>query len=200
MKLKHLRLSFFVFFTLLWALPILSFAQQEVHDPLKKPDIWAKLEAEPSNRSLWAKYFGKPLEELNYEENENLSLWSQVLTLKSIMAEEIVIESVSEGSDEDNEEPIEMDQADLDNLTEIIMAEKEEVADLKSNLQENFVILEDLYSEIFEEYGQNYVFYDKVHPKGEYPITKWVEEVEKKIKEMKDEKLKQITSRVKVRN
>jgi hypothetical protein len=185
-----------------------AFGQEEINDPLKKPAIWGKLVKEPSNRTLWAEYFGKPLEKLSYEENEKLSLWSQVLTLRSIMAEEVVIEST-----EDEEEPVEsdvaygadgkevivMDQADFDNLAQMVMAEKQEVAELKSNIHENFVILEDLFRDIFEEHGVEYVSYDEAHPDGKFPVIRWVEQTEKKIQELKDKRLKEISSRIKIR-
>jgi hypothetical protein len=185
-----------------------AFSQEEVNDPLKKPAIWEKLVKEPSNRGLWAKYFGKPLEKLSYEENEKLSLWSQVLTLRSIMAEEVVIESsddeeapvesdVAYGAD--GKEVIVMDQTDFDNLTQMVMSEQEEVAELKANIYENFVILEDLFRDIFKEHDQKYVSYDEAHPNGEFPIVRWVEETEKKIQEMKNARLKEISSRIKIR-
>lgn len=186
-----------------------AFAQEEVNDPLKKPAVWEKLVKAPANRALWAEYFGKPLEKLSYEENEKLSLWSQVLTLRSIMAEEVVIESTGDDDEEpvesdvaygaDGKEVIVMDQADFDNLAQMVMSEKQEVAELKTNIHENFVILEDLFRDIFKEHGKEYVSYDEAHPDGKFPIVRWVEQTEKKIQEMKNARLKEISSRVKIR-
>lgn len=208
MNFTHLLLiPLFVFAFCIFSVST-AFAQEEVDDPLKKPALWEKLVKEPSNRELWAKYFGKPLEKLSYEENEKLSLWSQVLTLRSIMAEEVVIESTDDEEEAvesdvaygiDGKEVIVMDQADFDNLTQMVMSEKQEVAELKSNIHENFVILEDLFRDIFKEHGEEYVSYEEAHPDGKFPVVRWVEQTEKKIQDLKNARLKEISSKIKIR-
>ena len=55
-----------------------------------------------------------------------------------------------------------------------------------------FVILEDIYKDIFTEQGIDFENYTVVHPDGKYSQIKWIEELDGKLRKAKETKLKEL--------
>lgn len=192
-------------FTFLWAVTLLLLsltdlkAQEEeefVNDPLKKPVLWNKLKEDPSSSKLWAEYLGKPWNSMNKAEKEQVSIWRQELLLQKISEREVVITSEREDENKPEKEKVmrteEMRAEEIKNAESLIMQERDEITELKTNISENFVILEDLYRDAFSEFDVEYVSYDETHPNGTYPLPKWIEEQEAKLKKLKRKKLEEL--------
>lgn len=134
-------------------------AGEPVKDPLHKPDIWKQLELNPKNDALWSKYFGKDLFELTKEEGLNFKSWrSQLL-------------SASEAGPSKKMDTSSADDIALHRLTD--------------NISKNFFLIEDFFSAEFKKYGVEYVAYSVKNPGGTYGKVQWVEEHEKKLKELR---------------
>lgn len=56
---------------------------------------------------------------------------------------------------------------------------------LKLDLEQNFVIIEDLLSERFTEVGLTYKFYTEQYPEEDYTLSQWVTDQENKLLEMR---------------
>lgn len=221
------RISYSALFLLSLLLLILPFrirAQDSdlpdgwVKDPMKKPMVWQELKQAPTDADLWQEYMGKPLNALNNKELENYRNWKQQLMLQRLTENEAIVGLVisDEMKDEffiDEQAFTEFDKliketisasepgitrADLAGVEAMIMSEREDLNMLKQNIKQNFVIIEDVYRDIFSEYKIKYEFYHEKHPDGEYSKTKWVEEHEKKLKKLRAEQLKKLQSRYNV--
>jgi hypothetical protein len=66
-------------------------AQTTIDDPLKKPEIWKKLMANPTDTTLWTKYCGKPRSKMSIKQLEEVNTWKQELMLRQLADEEAVI-------------------------------------------------------------------------------------------------------------
>ncbi len=91
-------------------------------------------------------------------------------------------------------------KADLAGVEAIILSERQDLNELKGNILENFVIIEDIYSDIFDEYKVEYTYYNEAHPDGTYSKTKWVEDHEAKLKKLRDDQIKKLQKRYKLDN
>jgi len=194
----------------------LSFAQTSewVEDPMKKPEIWKQLVLAPTDSKLWESYLGKGFKSMTPKENEKLNLWKQELMLRKLSNNESVIgivvdKSVGDGffidekAFDEFEKKIEeikkttggeavVTMSEFAGIEAIVMAERDDARDLKENIQVNFVILEDVYNEVFEEYGIKYVFYKEKHPKLDYDKNKWIAEHDAQLKKIKTEQINKI--------
>lgn len=66
-------------------------ADGNVKDPLKKPEVWAKLEANPIDSALWATYYGKEWKAMAKDDFEKINSWKQHLMLNILAKNESVL-------------------------------------------------------------------------------------------------------------
>lgn len=197
-----------------------AFAQDEfVEDPLGKSSIWQQLTENPTDSTLWANYYGKPFSAMTAKEAEKVNSWKQELMLRKLASNDAVIgfvitDEIDEGFFIDEaafrefEAQIQSAKAtgqattitfgDIQGLEAIVMPEWEGMADLKRNIAENFVILEDMYKDIFTEQGIDFQNYTTVHPDGKYSQVKWIEELDGKLRQEKEKQLKEIKKKYKM--
>lgn len=170
-----------------------AFGQQDTStDPLKKPELWSRLKDNPADMELWASYVGKKWATMSPAEQQRTMQWKQQLMLQIISDKEAIITSVGRKIDEKQVRLSELENKQLAQVSEVIATDREELRELKANINENFVILEDLYSQIFSELGAEYKYYLEAHPNDAYSKVRWVEEQEAKIKLLKEAKIKQL--------
>jgi hypothetical protein len=60
-------------------------------DPLKKPDIWAKIEKDPTDSTLWASYYGKEWTAMSKEEADKVTSWKFQVMLSILAKHESVV-------------------------------------------------------------------------------------------------------------
>lgn len=191
-----------------------------VSDPLKKPGVWQSLKQDPTDRELWEEYMGKSLGALSPDELQKYANWKQQLMLQRLTENEAIVGLVisDEMKDDffiDEQAFTEFDaliketiaasepgitRADLAGVEAIILSERDDLTMLKQNINENFVIIEDIYDEVFAEYKIKYEFYHEKYPNGDYSKTKWVEDQEARLKKLRDDQIKMLQSRYKVDN
>ena len=176
-----------------------SAQSSELEDPLKKPDVWAKLKTSPGDAKLWEAYTGKKWEAMSKSEQERVAIWRQDLMLRGIMEHEVVITSEEKMVEEDERVIDQISSSELKNAETLIMQEQEEITELKANIAENFVILEDLYKDLFAEYGMEYKAYATAHPDGKFPLSQWIHEHDEKIKSVKKAKVDQLRNQIKAK-
>ncbi len=192
-----------------------AFAQDEdfVEDPLGKSSIWQQLTENPTDSMLWENYYGKPFSTMDRKEAEKINGWKQELMLRKLASNDAVIgfvitDEIDEGFFIDEaafrefEAQIQTAKAsgeattitfkDIQGLEAIIMPEWEGMADLKQNIAENFVILEDMYKDIFSEQGIDFETYVSSHPDGKYSQVKWIEELDGKLRKAKEKQLSEL--------
>jgi hypothetical protein len=188
----------FKIFLVLWlclGAGVAARAQTAGDDPYKKPALWKKLRSNPNDSSLWVKYVGKR--------------WS-IADKESIVGElEKEAEAPANPMDKDPFYNVPMpklapaapryteaDMKQLGQLEEMIMEERPDIATLKQNVFENFVILEDVLNEAFAELGAKYRYYAEVHADGKYSELRWIEEQEVRLKQAKQAKVAQMRKKV----
>ncbi len=210
------RLFFVLFFATIFYLFGISsaFAQDDFQeDPMGNSSIWQKLTENPTDSTLWENYYGKSWASMNKKEAEKVNGWKQELMLRKLASNDAVIgfvitDEIDEGFFIDEaafrefEAQIQSAKAsgqsttitfkDVQGLEAIIMPEWEGMADLKHNIAENFVILEDMYKDIFTEQGIEFQNYVVVHPDGKYSQIKWIEELDGKLRQAKEKQLKEL--------
>ncbi len=170
-------------------------------DPLNKPALWKKLSNTPSDNALWAEYFGKSFSEMATQEKAQMNILKQKLLLNKLSGGSDLAETANNGtvSGTATASTVKMDKlshSELANAEAIIMQEQEEVASLKQNINENFTILEDMYRDMFADYGLKFVPYKDASPDGKTPKLKWVEEQEKQIRTVKAQMLSDLKAKV----
>lgn len=171
---------------------------QFVDDPLKKPEQWAKVRQAPHDLEAWANYYGKKWILMTPAEQQQIMEWKHQLLLQEIADKEAIVTSMekptvaSSGASSSSELPAKA----LADMEAFIREEQKGLAELRSNIHENFVILEDMYRDIFKELGVTYIPYDKKHPNGDYSRVKWIEEQEAQIKMLKENKIRQMRSQL----
>lgn len=163
-------------------------------DPKKKPAVWAKLKDNPTSSEIWYEYMGKKWTEMSLPEQEQMSILRQELLLRKLTEADSGEGSEAVASTNTTATPKKLDStkaSEMANIEALFLAEESEITELKSNLSENFVILEDRYRELFAEYGQTYKSYDEAHPDGKRSLSDWIDEQEKKVKELKRKQLEE---------
>jgi hypothetical protein len=198
---------FLFFFTLCVALFCANEAlsQKWVNDPYKKPDLWAKLKKNPHDSLTWVEYVGQPWAKLTSKQQQTVKLWMQSLWLANVSEKppkEISILQPAEPPKKEDPKKNFDEYKDLlkqpavmsfmRDLEETLLAESAEMEELKNNVFENFFIIEDYYSEAFAEFGETYVPYNKKYPKGGYSEAQWIADQDKKLKELKRNKLEEL--------
>ena len=213
----NVKKLFFILFVIVtsFAISVSSASAQDdfVEDPMGKSSIWQQLTENPTDSTLWANYYGKPWASMNQKEAEKVNNWKQELMLRKLASNDAVIgfvitDDIDEGFFIDEaafrefEAQIQNAKAtgqsanitikDIQGLEAIIMPEWEGMADLKQNVAENFVILEDMYKDIFTEQGLEFQSYTAAHPDGKYSQVKWIEELDGKLRQAKEKQLKEL--------
>ena len=187
----------FTFLILFFFVGIVDAQNTNGKDPLNKPDIWKKLKQNPNDQSLWESYLGKKIKEFTEEDNDKIATWQeQLMVLQSEHADIIITPKANtDASDEDILR--DMQVGDWNNLEDMVMGSGSEIKEMRQNVDANFALLEDLYTESFEEQGLKYISYKEVHPDGKYSKTAWIEAQEEKLRQAKMKELQALRSQVK---
>ncbi|SFF13932.1 hypothetical protein SAMN04488541_101741 [Thermoflexibacter ruber] len=185
-----------------------SFAQEVQDDPYKKPQIWKKLRTNPNDSTLWALYLGKKWSAMTKAELEEIGIWKQELYIQSIAEKEAILGAREREEDLFKETPptkaagtnrpvkSEMQMKQLATLESQIMQERSDIVQLKKNIYENFVIIEDALKEEFAKFNVTYRYYDDVHADRKYNEIKWIEEQEARLRKLKLEKVAELRKQV----
>lgn len=187
-----------------------------LRDPLKHPETWKKLRENPIDSALWIEYYGKNWSDFTTQDIKTVTEWKQVLMLRRLAEQETLVgfvikpEMISAGFFIDDNAFQELvmaleitpeDEASSDapfitrELGEIklmIMREPETLKNLKSNINENFALIEDTYRDLFLQFDLQYKYYKDVHPSGKLNKTAWVDEQDGRLKELKEAQFNQI--------
>ncbi len=222
MKSTRLFFALSLFMAILFGLSAHLHAQDEpdedtgwIEDPLKKPSIWEKLLDNPTDSTLWESYSGKKFTTMQPKEREKLNLWKQELMLRHILDNENVIgikvkEKQTDGVFIDETAFKEFQKklqeapkgesitiAEIAGIEAIVMSEQSELRELRANVTQNFVILEDIYFDSFEQLGVKYVYYKDKYPKGDITQMKWVEEHDALLKKHKKDEFDKLKAQLK---
>ncbi|GAA4839183.1 hypothetical protein [Algivirga pacifica] len=158
----------------LWA----QFDMNSIHevatmdDPYRKPEIWKRISEDPDSDYWWRIYFGKDLFDLSSEEY-------------------ILYESIRERLIQTKESEKEVQQSHVYsyNLSNKVL-QTESLKDdliyreLTANISKNFFLIEDYFSQKFNEMGMDYIFYQDAYPNEDYNRMHWVREHEMQLEEM----------------
>jgi hypothetical protein len=191
--------------TLLIALTAFSTYAQQVagaaqSDPLQKPKIWAQLENDPYNKSLWVQYMSKPWLALSVQEREQIAEWRKMLSKirasnEMATSEEEIWAEQTEADREELVAQLKMEIAQFHQMLEKhLLGETEVVRDLKGNIEANFVILEDIYELEFQELGGSYQRYADVNPDGKLSKSTWIEQKSAELENMKKAAIDKLTT------
>ncbi|MBX2844381.1 MAG: hypothetical protein KTR26_21645 [Flammeovirgaceae bacterium] len=172
----------------------IAIAQSEetniISDPLKNPEIWAKIKETPKDMRLWAIYLDKDLNSLDEVDEKLIIYWASTLEATSIentLSEEIWKE-VAENHHYNNKQKVIMEmeyRTFHENLEQHILDDSRVLKELNTNIDMNFVIIEDILKLEFEELGTKYITYEASHSNDNYPKMKWIEEKYFELTELK---------------
>jgi hypothetical protein len=59
--------------------------------------------------------------------------------------------------------------------------------------------LEDLYKDLFAEFGMEYKTYAETHPDGKFPLSQWIHEHDEKVKAVKKTKVDELRNQIKAK-
>jgi hypothetical protein len=207
------KIFFLVTFFILGLFTTVLAQDDFIEDPMENSAIWQQLTENPTDSTLWENYYGKPFSAMNAKEAEKVNGWKQELMLRKLVSNDAVIgfvitDEIDEGffideaafrefeaqiqSAKESGQAVTITFKDVQGLEAIIMPEWEGMADLKQNIAENFVILEDMYKDIFTEQGIDFQNYTATHPDGKYSQIKWIEELDGKLRKAKETQLKEL--------
>ena len=60
-------------------------------DPMKVPELWKKLEKNPTDSSLWVQYYGKNWQQMDLADFNKIQEWKQILMLRALAEEESIV-------------------------------------------------------------------------------------------------------------
>ncbi|WP_291726733.1 hypothetical protein [Bernardetia sp.] len=192
-------LKFFVSFTfllLLFFTGAVDAQNANKKDPMNKPDIWEKLQHNPNDQQLWESYIGKKIQDFTDEDNDKIASWQEQLMMLQSEHADVVITSQADTDAGDEEILRDMQVADWENLEAMVMGTGSEIQEMRQNVDANFALLEDLYSESFAEQGLEYVSYKEAHPDGKYSKTAWIEAQENKLRQAKMKELQALRKQI----
>ena len=193
--LSKFLFSCILFFALLFS-GIVEAQETKSKDPMNKPEIWEKLQHNPNDQQLWETYIGKKIQDFTEEDNDKIATWQEQLMMLQSEHADVVITSQAETNAGDEEILRDMQAADWDNLETMVMGTGSDIQEMRQNVDANFALLEDLYSESFEEQGLKYVSYKEAHPDGKYSKTAWIEAQEQKLRQAKMKELQALRRQV----
>ena len=173
-----------------------SVQAQFIDDPLKKPAQWEKVRQNPTDLEAWANYYGKKWTLMTPTEQQQVMEWKHQLILQDIADKEAIVTSAENPTANKSLTSSEIPVKAVQDMEAFIREDKKGLDELRSNIHENFVILEDMYRDIFKELGVTYIPYEQKHPKGDYSRVKWIEEHEAQIKILKENKIKQLRTQL----
>ncbi|AFM03405.1 hypothetical protein Fleli_0951 [Bernardetia litoralis DSM 6794] len=169
----------------------------EIKDPMNKPDLWKKLKHNPNNQVLWESYLGKKIQDFTDEDNDKIATWQEQLMVLQAEHADVIITSKANTAAADEDILRDMQVGEWQNMEEVVMSTGSEIEEMRQNIDANFALLEDLYSESFEEQGLKYIAYNEAHPDGKYSKTAWIEIQEEKLRQAKLKELQALRSQVK---
>jgi len=173
-----------------------GFAQENnllmsLQDPLKYPEIWKKLQQNPIDSVLWVDYFGKNWKDFSTEETQNQQEWEQILILHWIVEYRPYLTNVSQ------QYPLNEDY--FSTIRQIIHNELKnkalnqiDIADLRLDIEGNFLLIEDCYKQLSLQLNKKYKYYHEVYPNKEINTTEWVKLQDEKFRQLKQEQFKKI--------
>jgi len=178
-------------------------------DPLSKPTVWQKLTTSPSDSSLWALYVGKPWVCMTIVEKEKIDKWQSELRIE-VRANQKSTEINPENADKfwetekEGPGPAELAAAEerrevvtyLKQLEEVMVEEPSFLSELKTNVGQNFIIIEDTYREEFMALGKEYKDYQSSHPNGKFSKQQWVDQKGRELQELKRKEFEKIKSQM----
>ena len=179
----------------------LTFKAQAGEDPLGKPAVWSKIKSSPIDSVLWAQYFGKAWVCLDDSELAIVKEWQTALM------EDFEVDAAASVSDINWDNPKLYENGRLEFVDHEVEAEKQrlekekneyirdlessmmqdppEIAEMKKNIPENFIIIEEWYEEQFLTYSVDYVWYEDKYPKKGYSKVDWIHDKEKELAELR---------------
>ncbi|GAA4830118.1 hypothetical protein [Algivirga pacifica] len=173
------------------------------HDPLNKPELWEKLQLDPTNSMLWSAYVGKAWVSMTINEKEQIKKWKSMLKKQMLEGDAILLDEevviVGPAAEWDNipsqeeldrkaqEEEAQAVQRYFQQMEQMMLEEPSFMRSLKQNIRLNFVLLDQSYEEAIEAYGVEYKSYFELYPNGEYPLEKWVQEKSDLLQQLKKE-------------
>ncbi len=183
-KLLLLSLSFIIVTT------TFSLSQSTINDPLKKPEIWNQIVKNPQDMRLWAAYVGKDLNSLSDEEEEKIVKWCSSIKGNFGLHQlpEDTWKEIAEDHHYNSQQKVQMDleyKIFHKQVEDHILNESPILQNLQTNIETNFIIIEDIMQLEFEELGTKYVSYATIHKNGDYPKDKWLQEKNEELKELK---------------
>jgi hypothetical protein len=191
-----------------------------VYDPKGKSDLWEQLSENPTDSLLWSKYYGKSWEEMNAKDEEKINIWKQQLMLQKL-AENKAIVGFNMASEEDffideqafneyqklieeaaqnNAAPETISFADIKGLEAVIVPVREGMEELKENVKQNFIILEDMYNDMFQENGLEYTYYKDKYPDESYSQNKWIEDHDALLNAHRQKQIEEIKKKYQLKN
>jgi hypothetical protein len=165
-------------------------------DPMNKPDIWQKLQQKPNDQDLWESYLNKKIQDFTDEDNNKIAGWQEQLMILQGDHADIVVVSKANTSEVDEEILRDMQVGDWNNLEEVVMSTGSEIQEMRQNIDANFALLEDLYSESFEEQGLKYISYKEVYPDGKQSKTVWIDAQDETLRQAKMKELQALRKQV----
>ncbi|WP_146201741.1 hypothetical protein [Sediminitomix flava] len=190
-----------------------SFAQaEEGTDPLNKPEIWGMLTSDPGSTFLWSTYVGKPWITLTYNEKERVESWKLELlaTIQASIEEKVVAEEKAQpvskvwGEGQSQEEIAHVEEVKLaaeqeahfKEIESQMLKESAEISSLKSNVVMNFILIEENFETEYNALGEEYTYYEMVHPDGKYSREKWVTEKSKELRVLKKKEFQRLKAQM----
>lgn len=186
-----------------------TYGQEAINDPLSKPNVWEELKGHPDDSLMWSRYVSKPWACFNKTDRDNINLWKKSL-VKAL--NEVVVEAKTDHVDwaEESTKDVEADEAIerehervegeikayIARLEQVLVEERQMIRDLKSNINMNFFIIEELYQEEFAALGVPYEGYMTLYPKGNYNKQEWIEEKEKELYKLKSKNFQKVKKQV----
>lgn len=195
-----------------------------INDPRKIPDVWKQLMKNPLDSSLWVEYYGKSWKEMTMRDIETISHWKQQLMLRHLANNESIIgfvikpefrsadffideyafiemmDAIKKAKEAAKKSKSPIMKAEFAGMEAVILQENEELKRLKSNPKANFAMIESLYEQIFKEFNIQYVYYHEKHPDNKYPLTKWVEDQDAALLDLKMKQIAELRSKYGNRN
>jgi hypothetical protein len=99
-RYNSLRITFLI---IVCSTACLAQVDGSIKDPLKKPNVWAKLEANPVDSALWVAYYGKEWKAMAKDDLTKITSWKQHLMLNILAKNESVLGFVIKPKDDEDD-------------------------------------------------------------------------------------------------
>ena len=188
------------------------YAQDEaIDDPLNNPAAWKRLLDDHKNKALWEDYVGMKWDKLNDAQRKDIMKWQNYISIEIIAQREAVYDmnateeqpqentnvnsedfwKASPSEEHNNEAQLVQEQREIEKtiyltkMEEAILAEPTLLVELKSNIEANFDIIEDMFWEEYADLEIDYRFYSDVHPDEDYNKERWINDRSKELRYFK---------------